>query len=470
MAELYKRLVEYENSDYYPFHMPGHKRNPESAEGILAGAYGIDLTEIDGFDNLHQAEGILKREQKRAAALYGAEKTYFLVNGSTCGILSAVSAVCGRGGRVLMARNCHKSVYHGAYLQELKITYLYPELWGKCKAAGEVKPESVERALKQLPDVEAVIITSPTYEGVVSDVKKIADIAHKYGKPLIVDEAHGGHFGFQKDYPENSIKLGADLVIHSLHKTLPSMTQTALLHVSGHLVDRGKLERFLRIFQTSSPSYVLMASMESCLDILEREGTERLARLKYIRDRMLEKVRENHFIRIEEKEGTDPCKVIIYAEKGILAGQDLYQILKEKYHLQMEMAAGRYTLAILSMMDTQEGIERLEKALLEMDQWVKATDISKEKDGWIPPVIDGRNETVMSIFEAYESGQESVELREGCGRIAAEFINLYPPGIPLAAPGERLNEEIIGELLSYERMGIQIQGIERGCIRVIKDA
>lgn len=172
MAELYKRLVEYENSDYYPFHMPGHKRNPESAEGILAGAYGIDLTEIDGFDNLHQAEGILKREQKRAAALYGAEKTYFLVNGSTCGILSAVSAVCGRGGRVLMARNCHKSVYHGAYLQELKITYLYPELWGKCKAAGEVKPESVERALKQLPDVEAVIITSPTYEGVVSDVKK----------------------------------------------------------------------------------------------------------------------------------------------------------------------------------------------------------------------------------------------------------------------------------------------------------
>lgn len=470
MAELYKRLIAYENSDYYPFHMPGHKRNPEAAEGVLAGVYGIDITEIDGFDNLHQAEEIIKREQKRAAALYGSEKTYFLINGSTCGILSAVSAVCGRGGRVLMARNCHKSVYHSAYLQELKITYLYPGLWGECKVAGEVAPESVERALRKLPDVEAVVITSPTYEGVVSDIREIADIAHKYGKPLIVDEAHGAHFGFHKDYPESSVKLGADIVIHSLHKTLPSLTQTALLHVNGKLVDKRRLERFLRIFQTSSPSYVLMASMSSCLDMLEAEGAERLARLKNSRDRMLERVKKNHLIRVEEKDGLDPCKVMIYAEKGVLDGQRIYHILKEQYHLQMEMAAGRYALAIFSMMDTQEGINRLEKALLEMDKGVRAGDVPIEKNGWILPETNGRNETVMSIFEAYEKEQESVELEEGCGRIAAEFINLYPPGIPLAAPGERLDEEIISMLLAYGEADIHVQGIERGRIKVIKDA
>lgn len=470
MAELYKRLIEYENSGYYPFHMPGHKRNPESAEGILARVYGIDITEIDGFDNLHQAEEIIEREQERATALYGAEKTYFLVNGSTCGILSAVCAACGRGGRILMARNCHKSVYHGSYLQELEIEYLYPGLWKECGAAGEIEPESVERALRELPDVGAVIITSPTYEGVVSNVKEIADISHKYGKPLIVDEAHGAHFGFHKDYPENSARLGADLVIHSLHKTLPSMTQTALLHVNGNLVDRRRLERFLKIFQTSSPSYVMLASISSCLDMLEKEGTERLGRLKERKGRMAEKIKGNSFIKIGERKGLDPCKAVIYAEKGILTGQQLYDILRKEYHLQMEMAAGGYALAIFSMMDTQEGIDRLERALLEIDVAVKAGDISTGKEKWIPLDINCRNETVMSIFEAYGREQEFVGLEKSYGRTAGEFINLYPPGIPFVTPGERLDEKMIGILLSYEKAGLHVQGIERGSIRVIKDA
>jgi len=470
VAELYKRLVDYKNSDYYPFHMPGHKRNPESAEGILARIYGIDITEIDGFDNLHQAEEILKREQERAAALYGAEKTYFLVNGSTGGILSAVSATCRRGGRILMARNCHKSVYHGAYLQELEIAYLYPGLWRECGAAGEIDPESVERALAELPEIEAVIITSPTYEGVVSDVKKIVDIAHKYGKPLIVDEAHGAHFGFHTDYPENSVRLGADIVIHSLHKTLPSMTQTALLHVNGKLVDRRRLERFLKIYQTSSPSYVMMASISRCLDMLEREGKVRLARLKECRERMAEKIKGNTFLKIGEKKGLDPCKMTIYAENRVMSGQRLYDILREKYHLQMEMAAGGYVLAILSMMDTQAGTDRLEKALLEIDEAVKAGDISIGKEKLISLEAESRNEAVLSVFEAYEKEQESIQLEEGGGRTAAEFINLYPPGIPLVVPGEKLDEKIIGMLLSYGNAGFHIQGIERGCIRVIKEA
>ena len=216
MAELCEKLKEYKDSDYYPFHMPGHKRNGDMTEKILADVYGLDITEIDGFDNLHQTVGILKREQEKAARLYGAEQTYFLVNGSTGGILSAIGAVTEKGGRLLMGRNCHKSVYHGAYLQELEVSYLYPELleYGMTGTtavagtgngtitgtiAGAVVPESVEEKLRKEPDIGAVLITSPTYEGVVSDVRKIAAIAHRYGKPLVVDEAHGAHFGFHED-------------------------------------------------------------------------------------------------------------------------------------------------------------------------------------------------------------------------------------------------------------------------------
>lgn len=477
MGELYRRLEEYGNSDYYPFHMPGHKRNEESVKGALAGAYRLDITEIDGFDNLHRAEEIIKREQERAAGLYGSERTYFLVNGSTCGILAAIAAVIEKGGRILMSRNCHKSAYHGVYLQELETSYLYPNNWGKCEIAGEVAPESVEKALKEHPDIGAIMVTSPTYEGVVSDIKKIAAIAHKYGKPLIVDEAHGAHFGFHKAYPESAVKLGADIVVHSLHKTLPSMTQTALLHVNGNLVDRRKLERYLRIFQTSSPSYVLMASISNCLDIMEREGAERLEKLKNSRDRLIEKVKGYRFVRVGEKEiedrdfavKMDPCKLAIYIEDGKLTGQQLYDILMDKYHLQMEMAAGGYVLAIFSMMDTQEGMNRLERALLEIDKGIAAGDIASNGEGRTQLTVDGKNETVWSIAQAYDKEQESIELEEGCGRIAGEFINLYPPGIPLVVPGERLEKKIIDACLAYRDIHLGIQGVENGKIRVLKN-
>lgn len=466
----------YRDSDYYPFHMPGHKRNPEAAEGILAEVYGLDITEIDGFDNLHQAEGILKKEQERAAGIYGAEKTYFLVNGSTGGILSAVAAALKKGRRILMARNCHKSVYHGVYLNELEVSYLYPDIWDICGIAGDVLPESVEKALKQQPDIGAVIITSPTYEGVVSDIGVIADIAHKYGKPLIVDEAHGAHFGFHAAYPDNAVKQGADIVIHSLHKTLPSMTQTALLHVNGNLVDRLRLERYLRIFQTSSPSYILMASMSSCLDVLEKEGNERLGRLAEQRKELEERVKGCSFIRIGETKfpirgrmvHADPCKLIIYTEKEKLTGLQLYDVLRERYHLQMEMAAGNYVLAMLSMMDRQEGMDRLSKALLEIDKSISTGDITTEESEQMQLTANEKPQAVMSISQAYDKERESIKLKMSSGRVAAEFIIFYPPGIPLVVPGERLSKGIIELLLAYEDAGFHIQGIEKGYIRVLK--
>ena len=267
MRTLYDRLKEYGRSDYYGFHMPGHKRNLT----LLGEAfpYGIDITEIDGFDDLHHAEGILKSAQERAARVYHGEETHFLINGSSVGILSAIAGVTRRGDTILVARNCHKSVYHAIEMNGLNPVYLTPGFHTSVQMNTEISPQAVRKALTENPKIRAVVIVSPTYDGVVSDVEAIAEAVHEKGIPIIVDEAHGAHFGFHPYFPENANKKGADIVIHSLHKTLPSLTQTALLHMNGNFVNRGKVRRYLHMLQSSSPSYVLMASIDFCVDLLE---------------------------------------------------------------------------------------------------------------------------------------------------------------------------------------------------------
>ena len=279
---LIETLIQYNQSSYYPFHMPGHKRNSTLP---FPDALSIDITEIDGFDNLHDAKNVIKQAMENAAKLYDAEETRFLVNGSTCGILAAICACTKMGDMVLVARNCHKSVYHALYLQKLLPVYLYPqEMQG---IATEILKEDVEQALRDYPKICAVILVSPTYEGIVSDIAGIAEIVHKFSCTLIVDEAHGAHFGFLEQFPETSVRLGADLVIQSVHKTLPAFTQSALLHIGkekgkkNHRVDKERLYRYLSIFQSSSPSYILMAGIQKSLQIV-KEQKEKIEDLKGI--------------------------------------------------------------------------------------------------------------------------------------------------------------------------------------------
>ena len=272
--DLYDKLVDYSQSDVYPFHMPGHKRqvgNPFLQE--FPNPYAIDITEIDGFDNLHHAEGIIRESMDRAARRYGADRSYYLVNGSSCGILSAVCGMTQHGGKILMSRNCHKAAYHGVFLNRLRVKYIYPQIIEEFGIQGGLVPEDVEKVLKTDHDIQAVLVVSPTYDGIVSDVEKIVEICHGCGIPLIVDEAHGAHFRYHKGFPVSALDLGADVVIQSLHKTLPAFTQTSILHVKGDLVDRERLEHYLQIFQSSSPSYLFMAGMERCLKFME-EKTE----------------------------------------------------------------------------------------------------------------------------------------------------------------------------------------------------
>ena len=514
--DLDQKLAAYAASDIYPFHMPGHKRQrlgdwrPEE----------IDITEIDGFDNLHHAEGIIKEGQERLAGLAGADESFYLVNGSTCGLLAAICGCVKKGDRILMGRNCHKAVYHAAYLMELRVEYLYPKATD-FGIQGSVLPGQVKERLRQFPDTAAVVITSPTYDGIVSDIAAIARLVHEKGIPLIVDEAHGAHFGFSDGFPEKAVRLGADLCIESLHKTLPSYTQTAALHLAKteaaragevsdrewiqYRFDRERVKRYLGIFQSSSPSYIFMAGMDRCVRML-RQDRERYADPESRRESLLGKyeMRLRHFYEScrglryvqvcpwfpasRAGRGTDPgiwakdnSKILISARRAGVDGQQLYDCLLERYHLQMEMASGHYVTALTSLMDTEEGFMRLQKALQEIDAEVSDGADHPEETAWrrqtgrdqdqkagdgsadvlpTPLELYCPREKYMELWEAMDAETEERRLAEAAGCISAEFIYLYPPGIPVLAPGEVVTEAVIRCITDCRERGLQVQGMQ----------
>ena len=486
---LFEELKTYGESDFYPFHMPGHKRNPDS--GFLSEMYKIDITEIDGFDNLHQAEGIIKNAQEKAASLYHSKETFYLINGSTVGILTSIAALSDRGKKLIMARNCHKAVYHGAFLNHLETEYIYPKMIEEFGISDGITAQQVEDKIQEIilregiSDEQAgkliagIVVTSPTYDGILSDVRGIVKIAHSYGIPVIVDQAHGAHFGFHPAFPENAVSEGADLVIHSTHKTLPAPTQTALLHYNSLLVSLETVKKYLRIYQSSSPSYVLMAGIDSCMDFVKREGQERLEQLLIFRKELSERAKELKKIKIYPSmlerginghdiskiffQGTEePGRLLISVRGSEFTGQQLYDVLRETYHLQMEMCASDYVIAILSMMDRKEGFDRLWKALSETDKLLTNTEKNtKEEKTQFPEYCHFQPDVVLKISDTYMAEEESVLLCEAKGRIVSEFVNLYPPGIPLLVPGEKVDEKIIPMIEAYLDNGYVVQGIER---------
>ena len=498
---LLERLTEYAGSDAYPFHMPGHKRReiPDGIPGGFPDPYGIDITEIDGFDNLHHAEGILKDAMDEAAAIYGADRSWYLVNGSTCGILSAVFATTENGGKILTARNCHKAVYHAICLNRLEAEYLYPEEITEFGINGGIRAEDVRKALEKdamrcagnsgnvrgkITKIQAVLITSPTYEGVVSDIRAIADAAHEYGIPLIVDEAHGAHLEFADQchgFPKSALEYGADLVIQSLHKTLPSFTQTAILHVKGKLVDQDRVSRYLSMFQTSSPSYLFMAGMERCIRYMDGDGRNEMVRYEERLEHFMKRMEGLQVLEVLDREicgkyrtvaGWDPSKIVVSTMRAEdFHGEELAETLRRKYHLEMEMTAPEYVIAMTSLMDTEEGFERLGTALLEIDgalrhcvesEQQKEKGESKEKERCETPEATESKVSHpirrMLICEAMDADTERTAFQDTVGKVSAEFVYLYPPGIPIIAPGEVFTDAIVEKIVAYKAAGLLVQG------------
>ena len=469
-----KELVNNAKSNIYPFHMPGHKRRGAAVLGDMR-PYDIDITEIDGYDNLHHAEGIIKQAQNEAAQLYGAKHAYFLINGSTCGILAAVSAAVGRGSRILVARNCHKAVYHAIYLRQLSPVFIYPQITAS-GIQGQITADEVKAAFDSNPDIGAVVITSPTYDGVVSDVATIAQIAHSHGAILIVDEAHGAHFGFGGGFPENAIKLGADAVVLSLHKTLPAFTQTALLVLGDcdgiktvqNLPYHKLVEKFLGIYETSSPSYVLMAGIERCIHYVRDNGEAPFVKLREELDKFYHKTEELKYLRVvtqsdfaqEEADEFDESKILIFTDRTAISGQELIERLLHGYGIQLEMAAGSYALALCSVFDTEEGFERLAAALKDIDDRIECEKTKPEqKNCRIDTSIYQTLPAKLKMYEAYESNVCPVSFENAAGRISGAFVNLYPPGIPLVVPGEVINEKLVSDISHAIFLNMEVDGL-----------
>lgn len=496
MKSLWEELVNYSRSDYYPFHMPGHKRLPkenalacykrlpkegETTDGCgwghLEDIYQYDITEIEGFDNLHDAKGLLLVLQKRAARLYHAEESFFLVNGSTGGILSAISAAAQEGKKLLIARNCHKSVYNGVFLSRLEAEYLWPEEMEEFDIQGEVTAKQVEDCLAGREDICGVVITSPTYDGIVSDIREIAKTVHSCHIPLIVDEAHGAHFILSEKAPENAVSCGADIVINSVHKTLPALTQTALLHVQGKLVDREKLRNYLSIYQSSSPSYLLMASIDRCMEFVEKRGKEEYEKLLALRGLVEKEAKKFSYIKVlSVGERRDPGKLVISVKGTEMTGQELYQILWKQDHLQMEMAGATYVLGILTGMDSEEGVRRLLNALVRIDGELSELDnrCVKIKGGKEKADIYNIAPTVpeLCIYKAMQMPKEWVEPKEAIGRIGGGYLYFYPPGIPFAVPGERISEELVlrvGQITERKEYITGISGEGKICVLKIPE-
>ena len=457
---LYQQLISYGESDVYPFHMPGHKRRALP----FPNPYTIDITEIDGFDNLHHAGGLIREAEERAAKLYGADRSYYLVNGSTCGLLAAICAAARRGDKVLAARNCHKAVYHAVSMQGLSVEFLYPAIT-RGDLQGQITAAQVEEALTKHPDIAVVILTSPTYEGIVSDVAAIAACCHAHGAALIVDEAHGAHFGFGAGFPENAVRLGADAVIMSLHKTLPSFTQTALLHCNGGRIDTERVARYLGVYETSSPSYLFMAGMDACIDLIREQGAELFAQYRRRLDafyRDTADLTQLHVMRREDlcKEEAydwDDSKLMIYA--GTMGGEALHQELLGHYHLQMEMVSADYVLGMTSLMDTDEGMRRLVTALHEIDEKNRKPDLGGEvPEAGFTARMYRENPRRMQIYQALDLPYREVPFDEAVGKMAADYVYLYPPGIPLIVPGEIITEEFIRHIRECRERKLNVEG------------
>ena len=460
---LFMALQRYGREDAIPMHMPGHKRNEALAPYLKALGAGLDITEIDGFDDLHGAEGILRRGMERAAQLWGAKRSFYLVNGSTCGILAAIHAVLGQGGSAIVARNCHKSVYHGLELCGITPHFLLPPVESRFGICGSIAPAEVERALQTHPDVRLVIVTSPTYEGVVSDIRAIADVAHRHHAVLLVDEAHGAHLGIG-NFPAGAVACGADVVIQSAHKTLPSLTQTALLHLQGELVDPERVAHSLEIFETSSPSYLLMASLDSCVALLLEQGQHLLQEWNASLQAFGQEVRSLQHLRIlgytaapdSSVYALDPSKIVISTAGTSVTGPELMGSLRKEANIELEMAASDYVIAMTGMGDTADTFHALARALCKADRMIQTSPSAAVRPALQLP------RRLCSAQEAVFGAREKCPLDKAAGRVSAGYVWAYPPGIPLLVPGEEIDAALLSVFKGLQESGVSLRGLSGG--------
>ena len=474
---LYHDLTQYTDKQYTPLHMPGHKRNPLFPQ---PDAYRTDITEIPGFDSLYEESGPLLALKERVQRLYHSENSFLLVNGSTGGLLTAIRSATKRGDTVLMARNCHCAVYHAIRMFGLHAEYIQPD-YDRYGIAEGIRLEQVQEALEHsdtsgaasTPQASAckrpvlVILTSPTYEGRISELRAIADYLHGQDIPLLVDEAHGAHLSLHPAFAGSAVAAGADLVVQSLHKTLPALTQTALLHVNGSRVLLDRIRTNFKMLQTSSPSFLLLSSVDQCINALEERADELFLSLQQNLARFYKKTKSlkqlhvitpteywNEYDKSQSLDADcDPSRIVVVTPPT-MTGLQLAKRLKADYGIELEASAPRHIIAITGIADTAKTFERFADALLAID-----ADLEQSLDtGFAVFHYPAVPEAVYDSCTVEDAPTESLPYSACEDRISAEFLYLYPPGIPMLVPGERITAELLDCIELLDKHGFSLYG------------
>ncbi len=471
-APLYRALKTYIHKNKIPFHMPGHKQGKGILERFKEDIFTMDLTELSDTDNLHAPEGSIQEAHEMAAKAFGAKNSFFLVNGSTCGIQTMIASICNPGDTLIVDRNCHSAVIHGLILCGVTPQFVYPQFVTELGIVGGMNPDLVGEILQQYPDAKGVLITSPTYYGICSDLTTIANIVHAHNKILLVDEAHGAHFCFHNDLPECALASGADMCVQSAHKTLPALTQSAFLHIKSDKVDLRRVRNALKLFQSSSPSYILMAYLDVARYIMQSQGELLLDNLLlHIKEAKEEiyasgkasclgtELKGKHNIH-----DIDMTRLVLHFGTKGANGYNIANQLQDKYDIQVEMADIYNIVCILTIADTREELKALVRAVNNIN--FKNIDIGEGSlsSKWI------RSQYAIDPRIAFFSESERVDIKDANGCISAETVVCFPPGVPILCPGEIISDDIVTHILQIMACGGKILGLnQKSYIRVVKN-
>ncbi|ABW27641.1 aminotransferase class I/II-fold pyridoxal phosphate-dependent enzyme [Acaryochloris marina] len=462
---LWQALQDSAHSNQIAFHTPGHKRGRGLPAAILqhfGSALGsADLPELPELDNLFAPEAAILEAQVLAAQLFGAEQTWFLTNGSTCGILAALLTVCGPGAQIIVPRNLHTSVISGLVLSGAVPIFVQPTLDSQLNLAHSLSVQDVQLAFETYPQTKAIFLIHPTYEGVCGDVSAIATFAHDHDIPLIVDEAHGPHFAFHPQFPQSALAAGADLVVQSTHKMLGALTQAAMLHVQGLLIDRKRLSQTLQLVQSTSPNYLLLASLDATRHQLAHAGLNVMEQVLTLANKAHTQLNHLPNYRPWDPIGTTPgcialdqTRLTIPIEPFGDQAYDLDQTLIDTYRISAELITPDHLTFLITLGNTEDDIDQLLCALRELYHPPLHPSSLAYSTNKLPIALP-----VLSPREAYWYSSEVVPVLKAVDRISTESICPYPPGIPILLPGERIQKQDLDWLLQLKQQG----GIITGC-------
>lgn len=457
---LFNALEKFNKLKKISYHVPGHKNGHvflERGNEIYHSLLSIDATELTGLDDLHAPEGPILEAEMLLADLYHVKKSYFLVNGSTVGNLAMILATCTVGDTVIVQRNCHKSILHGLMLANVKPVFVTPGCEGKWGIASGIDAEVVSNALTLYPETKAIILTYPNYYGLAGDLSKIAAMAHEKNIPLLVDEAHGAHFILGNSFPKSALSFGADIVVQSAHKTLPAMTMGSYMHVNSSLIDPQKVEFYLQMLQSSSPSYPIMGSLDLARAYLASytEKDQQLLMNKISQFKQdLAAINEIELLEPSAEYNKDPLKITIQSKRGI-SGFELQSLLEEK-GIYTELADARNVLFVLPLLkkDTDYPFHQTVHLI--------ANAVKGQIGNHIDVINYKKSNEITALSISYAEMKQTitkqVPFHEAIGKISSEMVIPYPPGIPLIMAGELITEEKINSLMNLLALHCRFHG------------